>query len=357
MLRSRLFTRPDFTPDQLKANIPALSLSTNSRVVVPPGVDDCGAIECPGGILVITTDFVNAWPAMLRLQIGTMTDYGALLAKISLSDLLSSGARPLAMTLALGLPPEFCNPETYHAILAGASEACKELECAIVGGDTKGAKALSCSSTGVGYVSDPNRLRLCGGLRAGHLIAASGPLGMFNMAVLEATERTSFYTRHESNLNDAIARPRLPIALARELSMLAFCGAGTDISDGLGVEVHKMIAQSGLGVRIFSERIPVHPLVEEASAARGIAPWAFSFAGGGDCQFIFSAPPSILKSLAPGFTVIGEVIEQQVGILSVGGIDRPLPSFGHSDYAFDDFAEEIRAGLRLFPPPLSEGSL
>jgi len=102
-----------------------------------------------------------------------------------------------------------------------------------------------------------------------------------------------------------------------------------DISDGLSTDLTRMCGASGVGARLFADRIPCVkiPLARTGLTQKlRLDPMQMALHGGEDYELLFAVPRRKAKSLrgAPGFaeiTAIGE-IEREKRITLVGADGR-----------------------------------
>ena len=187
---------------------------------------DAAQIETTGlGGLVATQDMLVEG-VHFRFDLVSWRDLGFRAAAANISDLAASGAEPLALLVALGLPGETELADVLE-LYAGLSEA----GVPVRGGDTSRAGAVLLSVTALG---NAERVPGRAGARPGDLLVVSGPLGQAGAAFREGR----------------LARP--PI---RGLARVAT--AMLDISDGLAVDAGHIARRSGCRVAIELERVPL----------------------------------------------------------------------------------------------------
>src|SRR5450759_3739949 len=88
-------------PDEEVLKFPRVFPASSDRVLAGAGQDDCGIIRLGHEIVVISTDYVNAHPIGLELGISSFRDLGHYLVTCNLSDLLGSGAKPIAILISI----------------------------------------------------------------------------------------------------------------------------------------------------------------------------------------------------------------------------------------------------------------
>jgi thiamine-monophosphate kinase len=89
-----------------------------------------------------------------------------------------------------------------------------------------------------------------------------------------------------------------------------------DLSDGLSTDLHHICEQSGVGARIYAERIP------SAAGAEG-----FALHGGEDYELLFTARPRVhvpAKIAGVPVTQLGEIIGARKVWLVQNGRQVPL---------------------------------
>lgn len=260
--------------------------------------DDCATIRHGGEWLVLSTDMLHE---TTDFPVG-MTDreIGWMAAAVTISDIAAMGARPVALLLATGLD----RPERLAGITAGALECCRAYGCDLAGGDTDAHTELTIVSTGLGTAARPVRRS---GARPGDLICVTGYLGGAQAAL----------SGHDRFWERLIApRPRVAAGLALN-------GAGAtammDISDGLALTLHDMLAVNECGVAVETGRLPL-PVGVPMDEGR-----EFALYGGGDFELLFTIPPERFPVEGVDATAIGRVVAEH-GVWADGA---PLPARGY----------------------------
>jgi selenide,water dikinase len=193
--------------------------------------------------LVVTTDFFTP-------VVDDPYDFGAIAAANSLSDVYAMGGQPfLALNVAALLPelPTEVNAE----ILRGGAETCREAGVVVAGGHTVQDKEPKYGLVVLGFVH-PERMLTKGGARPGDTLVLTKPLGFGVTTTALKQEKAALEDVAEAagwmkKLNRAAAD------LARQFELRG----GTDVS-GFGLLGHasEMALASGVGLRLFAERLP-----------------------------------------------------------------------------------------------------
>jgi thiamine-monophosphate kinase len=217
---------------------------------------------------------------------------------VNLSDLAAMAARPLAGVIAVALPRRDglrLALELYEGMLPLA----ERFDLAIAGGDTNSWDGpLVISVTLIGAVTE--RGPLCrGGARPGDRILVTGALG------------GSILGRHFDFM------PRVDEALA--LHERYELHAGIDISDGLSIDLAHLAQESGCGVVVDLDTVPVADAAEELAEQTGDGRTALDHAlsDGEDFELLLAAAPEVAarmvaeQPLEVSITDIGEFVAER----------------------------------------------
>jgi len=236
---------------------------------------------------------------------------------VNLSDIAAMGARPLLLTVAIGLP-EGTEISFFDEILRGISACCEKYQTVVVGGDIVKSAEMTFSGTCIGFATHPLRRK---GAKVGDFVCVTGTLGdaALGMKVV----------RGEIKLRDALASYAKralfqPEPRVREGLLIASSGYATamiDISDGLAISLAELAAQNGVGFEIWEESVPVSEALKACEISKSERrELVFHF--GGDYELLFTADASILednktlemlKSEAK-VSIIGRVVPKERGI-------------------------------------------
>lgn len=202
-------------------------------------------------------------------------DLGHKALAVNLSDLAAMGARPVCFTLALALP------EPDDAWLAGFSFGLRALarahDCALAGGDVSRGARGACITVLGALDGDAPALRR-DAARAGDRIGVTGDLG-----------GAAYARRHpdgDADCRRRLRRPEPRVAFGRALRGLA--RAAIDVSDGLLLDLGRLLAASGCGGAVALEEVPLPAAAAAEQAAD--SDWLRTLGGGEDYELLFTAP-------------------------------------------------------------------
>ena len=270
---------------------------------------DATHLDLDGTALAITTDSFVVKP--LRFPGGSI---GELAINGTVNDLAVSGARAEALVctyiIEAGLPTE-----TLAAEVRAMAAAARKAGVRIAGGDTKvvehgKADGMYISTTGIGrpipgVKVDPKSVR------PGDKILLSGPIGDHGITILLARGELDLEAELRSD-----TRSVLPLveALAHEAAP-GIRWMRDPTRGGAATTLNELALDSGLGVVLFEEQLPVHDEVRGACELLGLDPLHIANEG----QFLAVIAPEYADAglntlqLTPGgegACIIGEIREQ-----------------------------------------------
>jgi len=247
----------------------------------------------------------------------------------NLSDLAAMGAVPRWFTLALALPS--AEPAWLESFAAGLQRLAGRFDLALVGGDTvRGPLAVTITALG----AVPAGTALCrSGATSGDSIFVTGTPGDAGWAWQALAEGQQL--SGDDPLYQRFAFPEPRVAEGAALRSLAT--AAIDLSDGLHVDLERLLAASGVGGEADIERLPLSAALRTRageSRARELA-----LTGGDDYELCFTVPvgrESALVAQAAAWpcevTQIGRVVAEPGLRWREGGSVLPAP-----DAAFRHF--------------------
>jgi thiamine-monophosphate kinase len=281
-------------------------LPTGPFAVLGPG-DDAAVVTAPDGRVVATTDLLVEG-SDFRRDWSTGADVGWKAAVQNLADVAAMGAVPTGLLLALGAPVDL--PLAWVEDLArGLAQACAEAGTGVVGGDLSAAPVVFVSVTALGDLQGRAPVRR-DGARPGDVVALAGAVGRSAAGLdLLRAGRADL----SAALVQAHRRPRPPLD-AGPAAALAGASAMLDVSDGLGTDLGRLAAASGVHVdvdawwedaRAAELEATAEGLGEPALARRWVR------GGGEDHALVACFPPG--TALPEPFVRIGEVLPVRTG--------------------------------------------
>jgi thiamine-monophosphate kinase len=138
--------------------------------------------------------------------------------------------------------------------------------------------------------------------------------------------------------------PRIRIKLGAWLARNGVASALMDLSDGLSSDLPRLCRASGVGARVWLDRIPRADAAANSYTRRGIRiekfdPLAMALHGGDDYELLFTVPRPKLAQLryAPGFSELHEIGQitpkgEKVVLVDSNGKEKPLLAMGWDSF-------------------------
>ena len=280
---------------------------------LPLGVGDDAAVLDVAGRVVAAVDTVVDGVHVDR-RWSTPQDLGFKALAVNVSDLAAVGALPLAALVSLQLPSDI-DLDEVEGIYRGLREAADRWGCQLIGGDTVTSPTLAVSVTVLGRLHDEEVVLRRDGAQVADLVVVVGGLGLA-AAGLELLRRDARGLLEEHP--ELGAAHRRPVALVEAVPAMVLAGvsAAIDVSDGLGRDLGHLASDSGVGIRLDPDRLPLAAGVVAAATHLGIEPHDLVLAGGEDQALAMTLPPARLGRLDLGLEtvglrarVVGEVVE------------------------------------------------
>lgn len=296
----------------------------NDTTVLGVG-DDAAIVAYPEGTETLVTTDLLLEGIHFDLTYTPLKHLGYKAAVSSFSDIYAMYGHPQQLTVSLGVSARFAL-EDLEELYAGLRLACDRYGVDLIGGDTSSSLTGLCLSiTCLGIVAKGEETRRSGA-QPTDLICVSGNLGaaFMGLQLLEREKRvfagqTGDFDPDFAGREYILERQLRPEARQDIIRQLQEQGlrptAMIDSSDGLASELLHLAKESGVGIRIYEERLPID--VETASMAEelGMSTTTVALSGGEDFELIFTLPLGELDRIRSleGVHVIGHVTEAGQG--------------------------------------------
>ena len=227
--------------------------------------DDGAVLHRIAGRLVLTCDGHVVSPLFFPGgDIGSLSVHG------TINDLAVMGAAPVALTAGFIIEEGF-SIETLETIVVSMAKAAAKAGVPIVTGDTKvvgrgQGDGVYITVTGLGTLAD--ELDLSGSnARPGDVVIVSGTIGDHGIAVLSKRENLEFETEIRSDSQSLHELAQLAIKAAPGLRLMRDPTRG-----GLSATLNEIAHQSGVGMALDENNIPVKADVKAACELLGLDP-------------------------------------------------------------------------------------
>jgi thiamine-monophosphate kinase len=306
---------------------------------VVSGGDDAAVVPGGPGAVVITTDALVEY-VDFDFSYGSPADLGWKAIAVNASDVAAMCGRPLWATVSMGLPPDTL-VATIDGIVEGMLEATGRWGIGVVGGDITRASEISVTVTMVGSMLSPAPV-LRSGARVGDALCVTGSLGGAAAGLRLLRHQGAGASRaggHPSEgglaagdatrgLIDRQLRPEARVEQAAALAPLR-PSSMIDLSDGLAVDLARLMKASEAGCRVDTSRLPIDPGLGVLFGSETEAAVELAIVGGEDFELLFTVPDGIVNAAIDAVhasgtacTRIGDVV---FGECMLG--DRPLSAW------------------------------
>ena len=270
---------------------------------------DAAVFDLPPGRVVMSTDSFVISPIFFPGG-----NIGSLAVNGTVNDLAMGGGVPKYLTagfiLEEGLPLA-----DLVAIVKSMAAASRDAGVAIVTGDTKVVEkghgdGIYINTAGVGVV--PDGIEVCGDrARPGDAVLVSGTLGDHGVAIMSKRENLTFSTEilsDSQSLNDLVADMLKAVPAMRVLR--------DPTRGGLAATLNEIAHQSGVGIELEEDGMPIRTEVKSACELLGLDPLYIANEG----KLIAICPPeeaeellSLMQAHAKGkdSAIIGRVLEDE----------------------------------------------
>lgn len=282
-------------------------------VVVGIG-DDTAVLENEDGDLLLATVDAQVETVHFLRDAITPQQLGRRALAVNLSDIAAMGGRPTVALVSLVLPAD-TEVDWIEHVYRGLREEADRYGVAVVGGNMANApRHIVIDVCLLGRVAR-DQVLLRSGARPGDLVLVTGSLGE-SAAGLRLVQHPELEVPEQEILR---ARFFTPTPRLREAAVIARSKQATamiDLSDGLSSDALHICEESGVGMRLWAERLPVSEAVRTVAGRTGASALDLALAGGEDFELCFTAPQHVATALAKGVhdatgtpvTMIGEVL-------------------------------------------------
>ena len=294
--------------------------STSDPALLKGIGDDVAVIETGEKAWLVTTDlliedihFELTWTDPFHL--------GRKALSVNLSDIAAMGGIPKYFLISLGVPENL--PLTFISrFYRGLKDGAKRFGVDLIGGDTSLSQKIIINICLLGEGKKGN-LVFRSGARVGDNLFVSGTLGDAALG-LKALQKNGVRGSPKCLIKKHLS-PSQRIQLGQFLARYHWATAMIDVSDGLLIDTNHLLEESGVGARIWEDRIPLSKLYQKWIHSFSKSTYQFALSGGEDYELLFTAPPEMRKrilhlalSLKIPITHIGKIVPRKEGLHLIG---------------------------------------
>ena len=290
--------------------------------------DDAAVIGFGDKEALVTTDLLLEG-IHFDLRYVPLRHLGYKAAVVNFSDIYAMNGCPRQITVSLGISSRF-TVEHIEELYAGIRLACEQYGVDLVGGDTSASvTGLVISITCLGE-ADKDKIVYRDGARPTDVICVSGDLGAAYMGLqlLERENRVAANSAPDfqpdfSGKEYLLERQLKPEARRDIIEALAENGirptSMMDVSDGLSSELLHICKSSGVGCRVYEDRIPIDYQTAIMAEEFNMNLVMTAMNGGEDYELLFTVPLADSEKIdrIKGVTMIGYITKPELGAAMV----------------------------------------
>jgi thiamine-monophosphate kinase len=303
--------------------------------------DDCAILDYKDKKVVLTTDMLTEG-VHFNLMYTPLRHLGYKIVTVNLSDIYAMNAVARQITVSIAISSKL-SVEALDELYSGIYLACDRYGIDLVGGDTTTSlTGLTLSVTAVGE-ADENELVYRSGAKNTDLLCVTGDLGGAYMG-LQLLERENEVFKVNAKMtpkfegyNYILERQLKPEARSDMRSVFKELDikptSMIDISDGLSSEILHLCTESGVGCKLFEDRIPYDDETKQMAGELNINPLVAALNGGEDYELLFTLPVTDHHKIKnhPDITILGHITGKNEGakLVTTGtGLEIPLEAQG-----------------------------
>jgi len=297
--------------------------------------DDAAVVDFGDEKAVITTDLLVEG-VHFDLAYMPLKHLGYKAVMVNLSDVYAMNATPKQITVSIAVSNRF-PLEALEELYAGIQLAADLYKIDVIGGDTTSSVSgllISISALGAAAGED---IVYRNGAQTNDLLVVTGDLGAAYMG-LQILEREKQVFKVNPNAQPdlepysyLIERQLKPEARKDIVPLLKALGvkptAMIDISDGLSSEVIHLCKQSGKGVNLYEDKIPLDPAVISVCEEFQLDSTTIALSGGEDYELLFTVAQTDFDKIKgnPNFSIVGHMTEESEGMHLVTRANTKIP--------------------------------
>lgn len=307
--------------------------------------DDCAVLRYPDTDVLVSTDLLVEG-IHFDLTYVPLKHLGYKAAVVNFSDIYAMNGHPRQITVSLAISSRF-TVEHIEGLYSGIRLACEIYGVDLVGGDTTASRSgLVISITAIGD-APADCIATRSGAKPTDLICVSGDLGAAYMG-LQLLERektasvgqTDFQPQFQGKeyLVERQLKPEARRDIIENLEKAHIVPTSMiDVSDGLSSELLHICKASGVGCRVYEDRIPIDYQTALMAEELNMNLVTAAMNGGEDYELLFTVPLHAHEEIKkiPGVHVIGHITKPELGeyLETRDGTEIPLRAQGFNHMA------------------------
>ncbi|MGD8548594.1 MAG: thiamine-phosphate kinase [Desulfobacterales bacterium] len=269
------------------------------NIIKAIGDDAAAFFPPPHEVILVTTDLLVEGVHFFRnATSGFNLGYKAL--SVNLSDIAAMGgiAREAFISIAV---PDDCDLDFLEDLYNGMKRLAAEFGLNILGGDTTLSKTDLIINISVLGSAFEKEILYRNTAQPGDIICSTGFLGDSRAGLHLITHNIEADSNELKALRDAHVIPKPDLREGRFLARQGGVHAMIDVSDGLSSDIGHIAEESNVGIRLYSEKIPVSNNLEKFCARFDFDPVEYALAGGEDYTLLCTISPDRVDHIAANY--------------------------------------------------------
>ena len=318
--------------------------SSHASIVSGIG-EDAAALKISEHTLLLTTCDLLLEDVHFNLDLTTSYQLGKKSLAVNLSDIAAMGGTPRFFLVSLALPPHL-SVEFIDDLYRGMTDLAHEFDTQLVGGDTNASPdKLIIDITLLGE-AHPEYLLKRSGAQVGDSIFVTGTLGdaALGFFILEFDQNMNRSYSHNT-LTYRHLSPYPRIKEGRSIAEHQLASSMIDISDGLLIDLQRILTLSKLGATISIPQLPLSKEFKQYQGQLRHNKIDFALRGGEDYELLFTSPHTKEEELFKlshtlGFSInkIGEVNPSEELLI----LDQNQKPYIIDDHGYDHFSSSYK---------------
>lgn len=310
--------------------------------------DDAAVLDFGKKKALVTTDILLEG-IHFDLTYMPLKHLGYKAAMVNFSDICAMNGTPTQILVTIGISKRFAL-EQVEELYAGIYMACEQYGVDVVGGDTTSSlTGLTLSITCLGEV-ESSKIVYRNGANVTDLICVTGDLGAAYVGLqLLEREKLVFEGQKDPEFQPDFAgkeyileRQLKPEARKDIIDNLATAKilptSMMDVSDGLSSELLHICTQSGVGCRIYEEKLPIDYVTATMCDEFNINLTTAALNGGEDYELLFTVPLALHDAIKEldNVHIIGHITDASEGsaLVTRDGQEFPIQAQGWTAFAY-----------------------
>jgi len=292
--------------------------------------DDAALVKSGDRFLIITADLLVE---NTHFRMNAIDPYllGWKSAAVNISDVAAMGGTPTFSFVSIGLPDT--EVSVVEDIYEGMRDVSSKYGSVIAGGDTVGSEAgIVINVTQLGEV-EPELAARRSGAEPGDAIIVTNTLGdsraglvlLLKFGLDQAKMISSYLVERHLKPEPRVEEARAAVATGAVKAMM-------DLSDGLAADLPKLCKASGVGARVYGQKLPISDQLRAAAETGHKDPVEIAEGGGEDYELLITCDPDNADAVVGAIinsgsraSIIGDVVPgNEVTLVSSEGVEKPL---------------------------------